>query len=560
MYKEKICPIIIFGRMNGSGKTTIFDAIKLCLYGAEPFARQSEAKYKEYLREKINSSNGTLIKPHYASVQLELEYSSHGELHLYGIERYWQKNGNGIKETLSIQKDGRPIDEVDKEHWQEFIKEMIPVGLSELFFFDGEKIQKIMHDSDNAELKRSIMTLLGLDLIERLQADLKIYRKNLLRKDADSVLTDEITKLENELREKEGQIQRIKYTMESDLAHRIQKTEESIADLESRISAQGGGYLQRRHELTESRITIENELEHTREKIREEASGLLPVSLAKDIAMRLKKQLDKEHEIQREKTTSDTLASRMRRVEEYIKNQSFLRRLKGVTILDESQFGTLLLDAMNAVLLPTPEGGDEPELHSLSTKQVATIVDSIDEAVRWLPDRMKELCSAYETKYRELQKTHADLDKVPDEDLMKPLYQKVADKNRELGGLLSEKKRLEEEESSLLNTKAELVRRKNSLESKLRASETNATKIVMIEKTSKVLTTYYERLSKQKIRKLETEFTNLFLQLHRKDDLIKRIEIDQDTLDIYIYDNYGSRLNLKSLSSGELEIYAIAMI
>jgi DNA sulfur modification protein DndD len=560
IYKEKIRPIIIFGGMNGSGKTTIFDAIKLCLYGSESLQRQSETKYKEYLKEKINSSNRTLIKPDFSSVEIEFEYSSHGEHNIYSIQRYWEKNGKGINETLSIRRNGNLINEVDKEYWQEFVKELIPLGLSELFFFDGEKIQKIMNDTDNAELKKSIMTLLGLDLIERLQSDLKIYKKNLLKQDADPALKEEILRLENVLKEKETQIQKVTYTIESVLAAKINNIEISIVELESKINAQGGSYLHKRQTILESKISTEKELEVIAEKIRELSASLFPVSIAHNLALRLKEQLEKEEAMHIERASGKAIDLKVKAFTKQLEEFQFYSKLKGITINNKDEFAKSLARNIRSAFHVTQERADTPEIHCLSYKQSGVIIDNIDEAINRLPLKLRELTIDYETKYREIQKIYSDIEKVPAEDLLKPLYEKLILLNRDLGTQLAEKKQVEEQKRSLINEKAEIERRKISIESKLNASKVNITKIDMADKANKVLSAYYDQLSKQKIRKLETEFTELFQQLNRKDDLISKIEIDQETLDVYIYDKYGSKLNKNNLSSGELEIYAISMV
>ena len=60
--------------------------------------------------------------------------------------------------------------------WQDFIKELIPIGVSKLFFFDGEQIQALAEDNlDELHLKDSFYSLLGLDLVRRLQSDLSIH-------------------------------------------------------------------------------------------------------------------------------------------------------------------------------------------------------------------------------------------------------------------------------------------------------------------------------------------------------------------------------------------------
>ena len=137
-------PIILFGGLNGAGKTTIFDAIKLCLYGSEMFGAISVAKYQEYLKQKIHSSKITVVQPNSAAIAVEFDYAHLGTVCMYQVERMWETAGQKVIESLTIAKNGKPLDDVEKDGWQDFIKEIIPLGLSQLFFFDGEKIQKMM--------------------------------------------------------------------------------------------------------------------------------------------------------------------------------------------------------------------------------------------------------------------------------------------------------------------------------------------------------------------------------------------------------------------------------
>ncbi len=145
---KAIKPIVLFGGLNGAGKTTIFDAIKLCLYGPEMFGAIGVAKYQEYLKQKIHSSKITVVQPNNASIAVEFEYAHLGTVNTYQVERMWEISGQKVLETLSIEKNGLPLDDIEKDCWQDFIKEIIPLGLSQLFFFDGEKIQSNLHGGE----------------------------------------------------------------------------------------------------------------------------------------------------------------------------------------------------------------------------------------------------------------------------------------------------------------------------------------------------------------------------------------------------------------------------
>src|SRR5512140_2070700 len=59
-------PIILFGGMNGGGKTTLLDAVQLAFYGPKArISNRGRLAYKEYLRESIHrgcdSSEGACI-------------------------------------------------------------------------------------------------------------------------------------------------------------------------------------------------------------------------------------------------------------------------------------------------------------------------------------------------------------------------------------------------------------------------------------------------------------------------------------------------------------------
>ena len=173
-------PVILIGGKNGAGKTTILEAVRLCLYGARSLGnRVSQSAYHEYLASMIHHSQATLLQPKEASVALEIEHVHSGKKDRYRVKRQWkthQITKELTTESLIIHKNNEPLSDFETEHWQDFLNELIPIGLSQLFFFDGEKIQGLAEEtSSHVFLADSIKSLLGVDLVERLHSDLKIY-------------------------------------------------------------------------------------------------------------------------------------------------------------------------------------------------------------------------------------------------------------------------------------------------------------------------------------------------------------------------------------------------
>src|SRR5262249_38911633 len=152
-------------------------AIRLCFYGQLALgSRVSREQYVAYLKGKIHRNPNFIIQPNFAAVSVEFEFADIEGVHTYRITRGWEDHGAKVVEDFQIERDGHALDDVASEHWQDFIRDLIPIGVSQLFFFDGEKIQQLAEDSsDQGALVNAVKLLLGLDIVERLDVDLGIY-------------------------------------------------------------------------------------------------------------------------------------------------------------------------------------------------------------------------------------------------------------------------------------------------------------------------------------------------------------------------------------------------
>jgi len=556
---DQFKPIVIFGGMNGSGKTTIFDAIKLCLYGPNISPQISSANYTEYLKEKIHYSSGLFLQPNFASIEIEFEYSKFGELDTYKVERMWERMGRKVSETLIIRKNGKDIDDVERDNWQEFIEELIPIGLSQLFFFDGEKIQKMMSDDNNFELQRSIKALIGLDVVERLQADLKIYRTKSLKQTFSEDLKKDLEEYERESALIDEEIQKIK-SQKAELENGLSRLITKIKDYKGKIAAQGGGFLRRRDQLEEKRKILEQETEILKDRIRELAAGLLPISIAHDYALRLREQILKENEKRAWVLESKILNRKRDELLEHINSDSFLDTLSGINKEVTDKVRESLRTTIQK-LFSGPSGSfNITEIYGFSEKQSFQVVQNIEEAITVVPRKLNEFIGEYEKKYREIQETYTNLQRVPEEDLIQPMYERLNELNIELGKLTNEREHYDAELKSLTNRKNEIQRKIDGIMRKMEDNRKSHEKVELAKKTERVLSEYYKKLTKLKVSHLEREFLSVFNKLHSKEDMISKIEINPESFDVYLYDKSGTRINKNNLSSGELEIYAMSMV
>ncbi|NLZ31304.1 MAG: DNA sulfur modification protein DndD, partial [Methanomicrobiales archaeon] len=244
-------PIILIGGNNGAGKTTIFEAIRLCLYGSNLseywFKRMDE--YRNYIFGHFHLIAGSPLRVSRAAVELEFEHAYLGIIHIYTVRRSWHRHKKGLKESLLVMRNGEEIRDLDTQQWQEFIYELIPPGISRLFFFDGEKIQGLAQDDDtNIQLKDAFKSLLGLRIVDQLRTDLGIFTSRQVKRSKEIEFKDQMAKIESESRQLEAE-QSMKLQERAHIQSYCDQTRGKIERLELKLSNEGGSFASKRNKL-----------------------------------------------------------------------------------------------------------------------------------------------------------------------------------------------------------------------------------------------------------------------------------------------------------------------
>ncbi|MDZ4160204.1 MAG: AAA family ATPase, partial [Anaerolineaceae bacterium] len=74
-------PVILFGGLNGAGKTTFLNAVRLALYGRQGLdAPLTDKEYNGILKQLIHSSPDQLVQADRASVEIIFTYARLGEI------------------------------------------------------------------------------------------------------------------------------------------------------------------------------------------------------------------------------------------------------------------------------------------------------------------------------------------------------------------------------------------------------------------------------------------------------------------------------------------------
>ena len=549
-------PVILFGGKNGAGKSTIMEAVYLCLYGSLAAAKMSKEQYTGYLEQKIHTSPNLLVQPTFASVSIEFSYADLGRVHVYEVTRSWGKASSGrTTERLDVKRDGASLGDLGSEQWQDFIRELIPLGVSNLFFFDGEKIQHLAEDAtDKAELARSVKALLGVNLIERLHADLSLYQARLTKSNGHATgsasldqLNADLSNAETQLAGRQEEHRRLE-TLVHDQRARLTQIEQSI-------SAEGGGFAKRRDGLVRKREEVRARVVGIEAAIRQLCHGLLPFALAPGLLSDLDAQLRLEEIVQARETGETLLISARDRFIELINAEpAFSKkptRLKdrAIALLDSA-----VSSANAAVAAPATV------LHSLSGSTSRQLLHWIHQSLTDVPISARGIGDELEIFSRELHKAEEELKKVPADEILAPLVEQLNVVDQEIGNatrqLLTSEESLRAAESKV----ADLRKRVRDEIEKLNLQAAINSRVRLLPRIQSALDDFTTSLITERVHQLEVELTDCFNVLSRKTDSVRRASISPLDFAVTLYDRGDSPITKQALSAGEKQIYAIAVL
>ena len=555
-------PIILIGGMNGAGKTTLLDAVRLCLYGKRALgSRVSLSEYHDYLSEIIHRNPVANSPLDCASVSLEFEYARDGEKRRYTVERLWkrQRGREGVKEVLTIYENDRLNTELEKDHWQDYINELVPIGVSQFFFFDGENVRRLVDDSGHdAFLRESIKTLFGLNLVERLQSDLHIYSNRLVKRDSPESVQQEITKVELEIENCQSRLANVEVESEKTTIQ-IDKLENEIEQQEHRLAVEGGNYAQQRGNLKQQQEQYQIEIEDLENKIRVQCEELFPFALVPENLNRLKAQLLKERQLDEWDAKNRALKAHKDLLLERLPSEAFWAD----TSLESSQISEVQnkFTALLTEQLECPEGlRGFKRIRERSPAEYDCILEWIDACLNKVPQEFRELNDALKITRSELKKIENALQKVPPEDVLKPIIEGLSELNKTLGQLQKQKQNIDETIRLLTDQIEEAERKRDMLYRTQQLRQADIKRPKRVEDVQSVLAAYTAQLTQAKIVTLSDAVVEGFNQLSHKPDRIKRVELDPQTFAVTLYDTYNRSISKDELSAGEQQIYTTALL
>lgn len=544
-------PIVLLGGLNGGGKTTFIDALRLALYGAKAqCSTRGNLSYGEFLSQSVNREAKIGEE---AAIELVFEQASFNKSELrqvpISISRRWTQQPKNGRDILEVRVDGWN-NETLTSTWDEFIEEIMPIGISGLFLFDGEQVRELaLQDTPTQGIVDAIRTILGLELVDRLEIDLEVLASKKRRESSDIEAFSKLTEIEALIAQQSAEIE-LEEAHKTQLEGDLELAKVTFADAEREFMRKGGKAAGDKQELEQNYQRLKEEADQQRKVLLDLAETCLPLMLIKSpLLEQALSQSQKELHLQKAKAALDLIKERDRKLSEFVE-QNFPKKYNRLVqeflenelaqLEDESQHGEIWL------------GSDLDLVNSLSNLLEQDLPKTFAQSSNAL--QKLESCDRESTQIQNVIASAASPE----------IYQQLLQKKEEAASVCeSLANELDDSQRNLALLERKLISSKKELENYGTTIVARGNLEFFFQSVVKVQSTmdsFRKELTAHKIAQLENSVTECFLHLLHKSRLVHRITIAPDTFRLELYNAEGKSIPKHRLSAGEKQMLAIAFL
>lgn len=540
--------ITLIGGKNGHGKTSLINAVFICLYGRRMFSKE---EYEQFKRDAINRN---FYREGGRESSIELSFSDRtGQ---YVIEVTFNVNYKGeVQEDRRIYVvAGDLLREAttSDEEFNAFIDQRIPIDVAPFFIFDAEKIKDLVGEHDSKKTVEAIHKIVSLELYNQLHIDLS-HIKNTTEVDlSKSVKDKDLEKLVAELEACASELESLKAKERTD-----DLKIEYLNEEKSRLNQE------RRRKLASSSTTkgqihrrmgeLENELNKLNKAV-ESFDKALPKLILKPMVMQLQKVIRQEQTYHSNLTRSQAMFAPFDKFITDMLGKEITPSLSSEQKRQLTSHGREIWSRINRVQEIKVEPMEVLHINDLSHNEVQAILN-------WSPQSNLNIADLFTKRNRievELRTLHDQINDAPEViDFQED--EQIAQISEELGALYNTRKARNE---TLRKLQDQHVRLSRDLTTKRQTRQDLGPveeKINLMSKLIGATREFVDRVTVLKAERLKVEIENILLQLFRKKDL-HRVEFSPEEFVLRIYDDADVEINLSSRSEGEKQLIALAMI
>jgi DNA sulfur modification protein DndD len=536
-------PVVLIGALNGSGKTTLIEALQLGLYGKRAvFGWRGQSSYSDFLEQ---------VKNHYSKatddMMVEVELTL-GARKRFRVRRQWRFGKGDPREFLSVFLDGSDQPDIEmSELWDAEIESAMPARLSQLFFFDGEKVEKLADPTKSADvIKSAISALLGLDSVDALIADLEILRnrqKSAYLSDTDRAQVETLEKAKGKLAQEVDKLNQDRCAKMSSLDYALEKE----ASLKELLAKNGGDLYGQREQIERDLAATSSTISELESQLRKHAAGVLPLLMAQPQLQMILKKMDQAGSIS-DQTATSTIRDYLIRLDYWLATldgrSPEISEVRRHVAAERERYESTQDIGWVSSYLPTREALRKV----LDTELAASLAEA------------REITSRLDGLRAQKRLLEHNKSRLPEPEQIAPLLKRLGAIQERIAVLRDDIDSLNQGINDKLKEIATLSNEATQLLDRTREANDAARVADYCDRSVVTLMAFRLKLIDSRRNQLEKLIVESFRALIRKSDLVERIAIDPETMGLTLYGPRGIDLTPAKLSAGERQLLAISIL
>lgn len=570
--------ISIIAGKNGFGKTTFLTSLIWVFYGK--MMSEVEDKYKKDIKNaggydkfiktllnrevKNDFENIGKVSPEF-SIEIELKDILIPSIPCKSVLIRRSYNLKTDIEELNIKIDGIENELTKEVGFEVFINDFIlPREIAKFFFFDAEKIVSLAEAKSKSELKnlsKAYSEVLGIKKYEDLKRNLETLLTKLRRNGASQVEQTklfELTNTETELSDLIEFNQEKQINIDREIANHKLNSD----SIQEKLIREGNGItLEELQKMKTERDHLKQESSEIKNKLKK-IMDIAPLVIAGNKILNLKEQLEFEQNVNSNSVDEVTLIEELN-----LFSSIFLKKLEHLNI--DFKAKSKVVQALNQTI-------SEKESVKKSISNDKVLLDFTSEQFRNFDAVFNNIKGAFSSQFNSVVQEEKN-NRIYLSKIYQQIKQAEARKDNPLAKKLREEKKEAEDKITVLTlNKGKLIEEYNSLNTRLTSTkkvlseyeknfklvETDQKKFEVTEKLLVKINTIIQKIKEDKKFSLQKSIMLGLKKIMHKNDFIfnVRVNVVDDVMDIDLLDKNNEIIDKDSLSKGEQQLYATALL
>lgn len=569
--------IFIVSGKNGFGKTTFLMSLVWCLYGKQ--MGEVDSLYQKEISEAggyskyiTNSLNRLAKSEGETKFSVSITFAKINIPDLPCQEIKVTRSFDIITSTtdqVEITIDGYENELTNEVGPEFFIRDFIlPKEIAKFFFFDAEKIVTLA-EVNTAEQRRSLSKayseVLGIKKYEDLKDQLEDYQLKLRQESASQKERQLLIELEADVKKRNLEISDNLSSID-DIKDKILEKRKEVNDIQERLIRAGSVItVDELNRLNEEERILNERLAVLQEELKD-SFEIIPFAIAGETFLQVSNQIENETNYKKQKYQQENIKD----TTDKVLNDLFNSPKPEDIIIDHrvhEYYSTLFEKLIRRhFFADAPElEADFKSLHDFSEvekNELNALLNNIKLSFKESFKRISGEVNQCRNELNSIRRKIRDAEANQEDPIIATLRQKKGVLEDEIRALESEKDALLLANGSKDSEKLGFTKRIQEISRKLDLSEANKIKDEIVQRHINEVKEFITQFKEAKKKSLEQQILKGLETLMHKKGFVKKVKVDiiGEDIDILLYNKRGEEIRKETLSKGEQQMYATALL